>query len=963
MGSAVEKLCLALEDWSEAQGLDCEIRTNQKYIQTLLEGGVVEPSPDNKLKEVFDASRSSRKDKAGVLSGLIGLKTGESCELFDAKQTKDVAKEIANLVFGLQGNMKKIFIEFEEDHKVRLDNDEQVEEFYTVCPDEGVVLFEALQSVYSAFVLMGILKNANGGTISTCKVTAYDQYKTDLHQLKDLVRKYVPEKYDEFFRGIVFDSHKGFRARNYDPSTAKGYTKYNLLRGGTSYDDFKKEIEKLFKETAAVEDPHYLAMMKSFSEGTFLRRLKTSDNGSIPYQLHLEEMDAIIENQKQYYPFLGGQKDKIESLVTFRIPYYVGPLTLKNAPEDGHGRRFAWSQRKPGKENERVYPWNWEEVIDRKASAAKFMERLTGTCTYILDEPVLPRNSLLYEEYCLLNELNGAKCSRDGDKWYRLDYKDRMGIIEDLFQKKKGAVKYSAVEDWLKRERHYSHVHVKGGQGESAFESKLSSYVFFKEVLHVEEIDEADIPMIEELIWWNTLFEDRSILKESIQDKYGDRLTEEQIKAICKKRFTGWGKLSKKLLCGLKTQTDNGPMSIMDILRDGNPNNDDRSRTMVFMEIIRNDNFKFMGLIDEENKKRLSGVNEFNANDLPGSSAIRRTVNQAKRIVDEIVRIAGCEPRNIFIEVARDEDGRNKGRRTKRRYDAIKEAVAKLKKEQKEVFNKEVQDDLISKTPADLDDERLALYFMQNGKCMYCGKPLDINQLDKYQVDHILPQSYIKDDSFENKALVHSEDNQRKTDSMLLDSSIVRQMKPFWEALHSVGLIGDKKFKNLTRSSVGDKELGGFIARQMVETSQSMKLTSLILEKEYPDTKIRPVKAGFSSDLRRRLELPKCREINDYHHAHDAYLACEVGQFIVMRHSKLYDNPIGYTHAVKAFIKSRAEFAQKHGKSMVTYGMPGSSSFVISSFLTSGFDEETGGNFQRCLERGNSCSTYSFGFK
>lgn len=946
MGSAIEKLCLALEEWCDLQNLECGIRANQRDIQALLESESIEPTSENKLKEVFNAGRSSRKDKAAVLAGWIGLKPGGLSETFDAKQAKDVSKEIANLVFGLQGNMKKIFIEFEEDHKVRLDNDEQVEEFYAVCPDDGVVLFEALQSVYSAYVLMGILKGADGGSISSCKVAAYDQYKQDLRQLKALVREFAPAKYDEFFRGDIFDARKGFRARNYDPSTAKGYTKYNAVRGGTSYDDFKKEIEKLLKGTSAEEDPRYLSMMNRFAEGTYLRRLKTGDNGSIPYQLHLEEMDDIIENQKQYYPFLDSDKDKIESLVTFRILYYVGPLTLKNAPEDRHGTRFAWSQRKEGMENTRIYPWNWEEVIDRKASAAKFMERLTGTCTYILDEPVLPRNSLLYEEYCLLNEINGAKWSSDGDDWHRFDYGDRMGIIEDLFQKKKGAVKYSAVEDWLKCERHHAHAHVRGGQGETAFESKLSSYMFFKDVLQVDEIDEADIPMIEELIWWNTLFEDRSILKESIEDKYGDRLTADQIKAICKKRFTGWGRLSKKLLCGIKTQTDNGPMSVMDILREGNPNNDDRSKTMVFMEVIRDDKFNFMGLIDEENKERLSSVDDFDVNDLPGSPAVRRTVNQAKRIVDEIVGIAGRDPKNIFIEVTRDEDGRNKGRRTKRRYDAIKEAVVKLKKEQKEVFNKEVLDALNAKTPADLDDERLVLYFMQNGKCMYCGKPLEINQLDKYQVDHILPQSYIKDDSFENKALVYSEYNQRKTNSMLLDNSIIANMRPFWEALHSVGLIGDKKFKNLTRTSVGDKELGGFIARQMVETSQSMKLASLLLEKKYPGTAIRSVKAGFSSDLRRRLKLVKCREINDYHHAHDAYLACEVGQFITMRHPKLYDNPIGYTHAVKSFIKNRAEYAQKHGKPMYTYGMPGSSSFVISSFLTSGFDEETGEIFK-----------------
>ena len=79
----------------------------------------------------------------------------------------------------------------------------------------------------------------------------------------------------------------------------------------------------------------------------------------------------------------------------------------------------------------------------------------------------------------------------------------------------------------------------------------------------------------------------------------------------------------------------------MDILREGNPNNDSRSKTMVFMEVIRDDKFNFMGLIDEENKERLSSVDDFDVNDLPGSPAVRRTVNQAKRIVDEIVGIAG----------------------------------------------------------------------------------------------------------------------------------------------------------------------------------------------------------------------------------------------------------------------------------------------------------------------------------
>ena len=127
MGDAVEKLCTALEDWCTLRNLECNIRKNQKNIQNLLEGKTVEASAENALKESFDSSRASRKDKATILSTWIAIQPGE---YLDAKQAKDASKEIANILFGLQGNMKKIFIEFEEDQKIRLDNDEQVEAFY-----------------------------------------------------------------------------------------------------------------------------------------------------------------------------------------------------------------------------------------------------------------------------------------------------------------------------------------------------------------------------------------------------------------------------------------------------------------------------------------------------------------------------------------------------------------------------------------------------------------------------------------------------------------------------------------------------------------------------------------------------------------------------------------------------------------------------------------------------------------
>lgn len=461
---------------------------------------------------------------------------------------------------------------------------------------------------------------------------------------------------------------------------------------------------------------------------------------------------------------------------------------------------------------------------------------------------------------------------------------------------------------------------------------------------HVDELNRSDYSMIEEIVLWNTLFEDRKILKEKLEEKYGPKgngaLDAAQIKTICKKRFSGWGRLSEKFLTGLKAQTDCGLRSIMDVLREGDPNSTvRRGRSMVLMEILRDDDLRFQGLVDEFNKNYY-GVNgkSIDVNELPGSPAIRRSLNQAIRIVDEIARIAGKAPKNIFVEVTRDEDPRNKGKRTKRRYDQLKEAFGKFKEEAAQL-----KKELGETKPADLEDERLMLYFAQGGKCLYSGRPIDINQLSNaglYEVDHIIPRSYIKDDSLVNKALVLREANQRKTDSMLLDTAVRTHMSAYWRSLHDAGLISDKKYRNLLRSEISDGAMKGFVARQLVETSQMVKLVQSLLEVRYSDTKIVPVKASISHDLREAAGFIKCREANDYHHAHDAFIACRVGLFIQMRHPAVYENPIGMTAVMRKYAREQSKIFNS------SHRVPGSSGFIVNSFMTSGFDKETGEIFK-----------------
>lgn len=504
------------------------------------------------------------------------------------------------------------------------------------------------------------------------------------------------------------------------------------------------------------------------------------------------------------------------------------------------------------------------------------------------------------------------------------------------------------IADWLVKEGDATNPVVRGGQGESGLESKMGSYIFFaKDIFGVDELSRAEYPVIEKIILWNTLFEDRSILKEKLQDEFGPSgngmLGAEQIKKICKKRLTGWGRLSEKFLTGIRIDTQAGrSMSIMDVLREGNPSSERRlGETMVMMEILHDNTLGFQEKVDEHNRKYYAeNEKSLGVNELPGSPAIRRSLNQAIRIVDEIAKIAGHAPANVFVEVTRDEDEKKKGKRTTKRWDAIEDALKAFKTEGGDLA---VMDDFKELKAANVDlDERLTLYLMQNGKCLYSGRAIDLSKLmagsGEYEVDHIIPRAYIKDDSLENKALVYREENQHKTDQLLIDKSIRWKMGETWKQLHQAKLIGDKKYRNLLRSSINENAMKGFVARQLVETSQMVKMAQALLEARYADegTKIVPVKASVSHNLREAAGLVKCREANDFHHAHDAYLACRLGLFIQMRHPGMYENPIGYSHVIKKYVREQSELFKK------THRMPGSAGFVVNSFMTAGFDPETG---------------------
>lgn len=187
-----------------------------------------------------------------------------------------------------------------------------------------------------------------------------------------------------------------------------------------------------------------------------------------------------------------------------------------------------------------------------------------------------------------------------------------------------------------------------------------------------------------------------------------------------------------------------------------------------FMQIINNDKYNFQKLIAKENKiENTSDDLSYDVvENLATSPATKRGIYQALKVVKEITTYMGYEPKNIMVEMARgDEKKIRKDDRKKylqKLYDNIKDEVDSNYKNLKKELAKEEK----------IDTDKLYLYYLQEGKCLYCGKPINVDDLNTknslYEIDHILPRTLIKDNSWDNRVLVCRSCNQKKAASLVL---------------------------------------------------------------------------------------------------------------------------------------------------------------------------------------------------
>lgn len=190
------------------------------------------------------------------------------------------------------------------------------------------------------------------------------------------------------------------------------------------------------------------------------------------------------------------------------------------------------------KKEGKIYPWNFDEKVNLDQSAEAFIHRMTNQCTYLIHEDVVPKNSLLYSEFMVLNELNNVKIRSE-----KLPVELKQEILSNVFKKQKQVTGKKLLNYLNANGYDVKKEELSGFDGN--FKSSMSSYITLKEKVFGKELEKYSVwQMVEDIILWITLYgEDQKMLRRVIKRHYGEKLSEKQIEFLVGIKIPGMGQI------------------------------------------------------------------------------------------------------------------------------------------------------------------------------------------------------------------------------------------------------------------------------------------------------------------------------------------------------------------------------------------------------------------------------------
>ena len=818
----------------------------------------------DKYESFIDIAKNKSKGKSEKKKGLFALMVKDD-------DSKAFLEMFCTLVAGGEYSSKKLNRKDEEtygDVKIAFNSnyDDNIGTYQDALGD-AFDLVDIAKAIYDYCDLCSILNNHN--YLADAFVEIYESHKQQLKALKHICKSIDASNgfANESSLYVQIFNQKD-NAKNYAAFTHNGSS-----IGRCNIDIFNKYILGLISPYAnelVGEDAKNWAQLEILAEtDSLLQTIALRSTSVIPMQLHKQELEIILDNciRRNIKGIDDNFKTKVMALFKFKIPYYCGPLTTRSEYSNVVFKND---------ECRKLMPWDYEDAIDFDATKKKFMEGLTNKCTYLKDKNVLPKQSILYQDFDTWNKLNNIRIN--GNK----PTKDELHEIFD-FASRRSKTTVNDIKKYFKNIKNVkaNDIVISGINANDYL--NCSSRAILSKCFDLSTSDYThDFETAENIIYLKTIYTDSNKDGDQAIAQQYSSLTSEQKKIVSSLKCKGWSPLSREFL-ELRYADELGEIkqSIIELLRNCEGNLMEVFHKYKFQERVDEYNNKIFGT--KSNKQIVSELIE----EMPPK--MKRPVIQAVRIINEVVKVAKQDPDKIAIEVTReDNDKKTKKKLTDKataRQTQIRSFLSNISKLSEEKIRAgEISLELDSLNDLKkLNGKHLYLYFLQNGRDAYTGEPIDIKDVvdgTKYDTDHIIPQSLMKDDSIDNLVLVKREINQHRSNEYPIPSAIRNnvEVRKLWDRLKKAGMMSEKKYNNLVRGTpLSDDELSAFIAAQINVVNHSNVVIRDVLKRLYPNTQLIFSKAQYPSQIRQELSIPKLRDLNDTHHAVDAYLNIVAG--------------------------------------------------------------------------------------
>lgn len=412
------------------------------------------------------------------------------------------------------------------------------------------------------------------------------------------------------------------------------------------------------------------------------------------------------------------------------------------------------------------------------------IERMTGTCKYT-HEPRAPKQAPSTEIFNALTLLVNLKYKeQNNDTYVSLTKEEIENVLNQALQEK--SLTYKKFKKIIKKEN----ISIKGLElSKKEWTDCLNTYK--TKILKLSKEDKIDINELNETQKkeFEKIKEDKLYSKKFIELKTINAFKEEFSRAFGNER---WKKLLENIeildeiaviLTNYKTEED-----IISQVENNEIIDDDYIESILKLPNLKDHNNLSLSLIRQLNEKMKQGMlyneamNElgYNFSDLisekekhdllipinPGneinSQRVIRSLAQTRKVINAIIKKYGM-PYKINIETARElAKSKEERRKIENNQKENKENNEKIKKEICELLPDIFSDE--SKVSA-FDLLKYKLWKEQQNICPYSLEKISIEELynnNIVQVDHILPYSRTYDDSYFNKTLVKTKENQEK---------------------------------------------------------------------------------------------------------------------------------------------------------------------------------------------------------